>query len=81
MKTPGRPATVSRRNLVRALLGREIPPADPKPGQPPANPHAAGDAAWVLIPPIAAMIFMSQVKDPVRTLMAMDEGNGKRKSF
>ena len=30
---------------------------------------------------IAAMIFMSQVKDPVRTLMAMDEGNGKRKSF
>ena len=30
---------------------------------------------------IAAMIFMSQVKDPVRTLMAMDEGTGKRKSF
>ena len=30
---------------------------------------------------IAAMIFMSQVKDPVRTLMAMDEGDGKRKSF
>ena len=30
---------------------------------------------------IAAMIFMSQVKDPVRTLMAMDEGAGKRKSF
>ena len=30
---------------------------------------------------IAAMIFMSQVKDPVRALMAMDEGNGKRKSF
>jgi len=27
------------------------------------------------------MIFMSQVKDPVRTLMAMDEGDGKRKSF
>ena len=27
---------------------------------------------------IAAMIFMSQVKDPVRALMAMDEGNGKR---
>ena len=30
---------------------------------------------------IAAMIFMSQVKDPVRALMAMDEGTGKRKSF
>ena len=30
---------------------------------------------------IAAMIFMSQVKDPVRALMAMDEGDGKRKSF
>ena len=30
---------------------------------------------------IAAMIFMSQVKDPVRALMAMDEGKEQRKSF
>lgn len=47
MKTPGRPTMVSRRNLVRALLGREMP-ASPQhaPNQPPANPHAAGDAAY-----------------------------------
>jgi tetratricopeptide (TPR) repeat protein len=45
MKTSGRP-TVSRRNLVRALLGRDIPPAGQAPGQPPVNPHAAGDAAY-----------------------------------
>ena len=30
---------------------------------------------------IAAMIFLAQVKDPVRALMAMDEGKGQRKSF
>ena len=30
---------------------------------------------------IAAMIFLAQVKDPVRALMAMDEGKEQRKSF
>ena len=30
---------------------------------------------------IAAMIFLAQVKDPVKALMAMDEGEDKRKKF
>jgi ornithine carbamoyltransferase len=30
---------------------------------------------------IAAMIFLAQVKDPVKALMALDEGDGKRKMF
>ena len=30
---------------------------------------------------IAAMIFMSQVKDPVNTLMALDAADSKRKMF
>ena len=30
---------------------------------------------------VAAMIFLAQVKDPVRALMAMDEGKEQRKSF
>lgn len=38
--------TVSRRNLVRALLGRDTPASPPDATQPTANPHAAGDAAY-----------------------------------
>jgi tetratricopeptide (TPR) repeat protein len=45
MNPPDRP-TVSRRHLVRALLGRDIPPAGQAPGQPAPAPHAAGDAAF-----------------------------------
>lgn len=45
MKKPG-PTVVSRRHLVRALLGREIPPQAHNPEQPQADPHAEGDAAY-----------------------------------
>lgn len=38
--------TVSRRNLVRALLGRETPTAGPAKGDSPALLHAPGDAAY-----------------------------------
>jgi hypothetical protein len=38
--------TVSRRNLVRALLGRNTPASSSAATRPDANPHAAGDAAY-----------------------------------
>ena len=46
MSPSDRPAVVSRRHLVRALLGREIPPAGPDARPPAGDPHAAGDTAF-----------------------------------
>jgi len=47
MSPADRPTVVSRRNLVRALLGRTLPPAGGEAGPPQADPHAAGDAAFI----------------------------------
>jgi len=47
MSPADRPTVVSRRNLVRALLGRTLPPSGGEAGQPQADPHALGDAAFI----------------------------------
>ncbi|MGD9609489.1 MAG: hypothetical protein AB7U59_08780 [Desulfovibrionaceae bacterium] len=47
MSPADRPTVVSRRNLVRALLGRNIPPSGENARQPQADPHAPGDAAFI----------------------------------
>ena len=47
MSPADRPTVVSRRNLVRALLGRNIPPSGEEARQTQADPHAAGDAAFI----------------------------------
>lgn len=47
MSPTDRPTVVSRRNLVRALLGRDVPPSGGRTRQAPVDPHAAGDAAFI----------------------------------